>query len=260
MNYRDTSLTCQQCGKTFSWPAWAREWRVIAGLTALPDRCVACRLLAAQERIGAGAAAPAPPWDGLPVRTVTHGGQPGDPVNVACEGTRDELLAAFAAIGARPADPLSFRDDLHLAEAAIHRGVYMSAPVSRLFLFERVEDFAIETELGSVARRMHARFWDSGRQDQATGRAVWLGAVSLDSGIELLRRDHIPVGTTHHIDPDLDEVRDLLVLTLLEADRVTAVTRRPGIGPTADGRNGGGDPFRTDGEVVVMVIRASDPR
>jgi hypothetical protein len=65
------------------------------------------------------------------------------------------------------------------------------------------------------------------------------------------------VGTTHHIDPDLDAVRDLLALTLLEAGRVAAVARRPGIGPTADGRNGSGDPFRTDGEVVVMVVGTS---
>ena len=116
---------------------------MVTGITALPDYCVTCRFMAARQGIGAGATAPAPPWDGLPMRTVTHGGQSGDPVNLACEGTSEELLAAFAAIGARPAEPLSFRDDLHLAEAALLRGVYMSAPVSRLFLFGRVEDFAV---------------------------------------------------------------------------------------------------------------------
>jgi hypothetical protein len=157
MNYRDTILACRQCGKAFSWPSWAQEWRVVTGVSALPDYCVSCRLVAAQQHAGAGATAPAPPWDGLPMRTVTHGARAGDPVNFACEGTSEELLAAFAAVGARPADPLSLRDDLRLAEAALLRGVYMSAPVSRLYLFGRVEDFAIETELGSVARRMHAR-------------------------------------------------------------------------------------------------------
>jgi hypothetical protein len=170
------------------------------------------------------------------------------------EGTREELLAAFAAIGARPADPLSLRHDLHLAEAALHHGKYLSAPVSRLYLFGRVEDLAVETELGSVSSRMHARLWETGRQDQATGRAVWLGAASLDIGIELLRLDHIPMGTTHRIDPDVDAVRDLLMVILSEAGLVAAVTRCPGIGPTTDGRNGGGDRFFTDGAVVVMVV------
>jgi hypothetical protein len=88
---------------------------------------------------------------------------------------------------------------------------------------------------------MHARFWDSGRRDTATNRAVWLGAVSLDVGIEVLRHGYVPVGTTHHIDPDLDAARDLLLLSLLEAGQVRAAARRTGIGPTPDGRNGGGD-------------------
>jgi hypothetical protein len=197
---------------------------------------------------------PAPPWDGLPVRTVTRSGVPGDPINLAVEGTRADLLAAFARIGARPADPLSLRDDLHLAEDAIRHGSYPTAPVSRLFLFDRVEDFAIETELGSVASRLHARFWESGRQDGATGRTVWLGALSLDTGIELLRRDHIPVGTTHRIYPDLDAVRDLLMVVLSEAGLLEGTLRRPGIGPTPEGRNGGGDPFFTDGEVLVLIL------
>ena len=254
MVYQDLQLTCRQCGQSFTWPRWAQQWSVsrrrLSGSGVLPG---------VQGRGGAGRLAvadriPAPSWEGLPLRTVTHAGVPGDPINIAPEGGRDELLAAFAAIGARPADPLSLRDDLHLAEAAMRRGIYVSAPVSRLFLFDRVEDFAIETELGSVASRMHARFWDAGRQDPATGRALWLGAVSLDTGIELLRRHHIPVGTTHRIDPDLDAVRDLLMVMLIEAGLVGAVTRRPGIGRTPDGRNGSGDPFFTEGDVMVITV------
>ena len=259
MIYHDTNLTCLQCGQVFPWPAWAQEWRVATGPLQAPACCVPCRTKAGLERIAA-AAALALPWDGLSLRTVTRSGVPGDPVNMALEGTRDELLAAFAAIGARPADPLSWRDDLHLAEEAIRHGRYITAPVSRLFLFGRVEDFAIETELGSVASRMHARFWDTGRQDPANGRTAWLGAVSLDIGIELLRRDHLPVGTTHRIDPDLDAVRDLLTVALMEAGVVTAAARRLGIGPTLDGRNGSGDRFFTGGEVVVLVVDPSAGR
>jgi hypothetical protein len=45
---------------------------------------------------------------------------------------------------------------------------------------------------------------------------------------------------------------------LVEAGLVAAVVRRPGIGPTPDGRNGGGDLFFTDGAVVVVVLAAPD--
>jgi hypothetical protein len=254
MVYQDNQLICQVCGRPFLWPGWAQEWRIATGVPGLPARCPRCRVGAALARLGTPTVLPAPDWEGIPMRTTTKSGIPGDPINTALEGTRTDLLAAFARIGARPADPLSLRDDLRLAEDAIRHGAYPAAPVSRLFLFDRVEDVAVETELGSVASRMHARFWESGRRDVATDRAVWLGALSLDTGIKLLRRDHIPVGTTHRIDPDLDAVRDLLLVILIEAGLVEAVVRRPGIGPTPDGRNGGGDPFFTDGEVVVMVL------
>jgi hypothetical protein len=258
MVIHDAQLTCRQCGRVFPWPTWEQEWRNATGMTQPPTCCAACRQSGALERVAGTTVVPAPPWDGLPLRTVTHGGIPGDPINIAMEGTRADLLAACAAIGARVADPLSLRDDMHLAEEAVRHGAYLTAPVSRLFLFGRMEDFAIETELGSVASRMHARFWDADRQDPATGRALWLGAISLDTGIELLRRDHIPVGTTHRIYPDLDAVRDLFMVLLLEAGALTAVARRPGIGATSNGRNGGGDPFFTDGEVVVMVVTPVD--
>jgi hypothetical protein len=209
----------------------------------------------ALERTAHPAIVPVPPWDGLPMRTTTHRGIPGDPINLAIEGSGEALLAAFTTLGLPVADPLSLRSDLHIAAAAVRHTSYQAAPVSRLFLFGRAEDLAIEYELGSVAQRHHARFWQTGRQDAATQRDLWLGAVSTDSGIELLHRHHLPVGTTHRIDPNLDAARNLLMVVLVEAGLVDTVVKRPGIGATVDGRNGGGDPFFTDGDVVVMVLK-----
>ena len=45
------------------------------------------------------AVAPTPPWTDLPLRTMTHSHIPGDPINVAFEGTRATILAAFGTIG-----------------------------------------------------------------------------------------------------------------------------------------------------------------
>ena len=139
---------------------------------------------------------PAPPWSGLPTRTVTSAGVPGDPINVGFEGSRTAILAAFAAIGWTQADPLAVKTDVRLALAAIDHHPYPAAPVSRLYLFGRMEDLAVEHELGTVSRRDHARFWDTGRRDPVTHLELWIGDASRDVGIEVLRRHHLPVGTT----------------------------------------------------------------
>lgn len=199
--------------------------------------------------------APAPPWTGLPVRTVTSAGVLGDPVNVSFEGTRSEILAAFKAIGWLPADKLSVRNDLHMAEAAVLHRPYPTAPVSRLYLFKRMQDLAVEHELGStIARRDHARLWDTGRLDPATHLELWIGDAARDTGVEVLFRHHIPVGTTHHIGADVDAERDLIVQYLRHAGLVRAVVTEPGMGATTNGRNGAGDRFVTNGKAVVIVL------
>jgi hypothetical protein len=254
MKLSDLSLTCQTCGQPFIWPASLQGWPALPGGATQPALCMKCRVAAAYARTAASTVVPDPPWDGLPLRTTSHRGIPGDPINLAFVGSQAEIIAAFAAIKEVIADPLGIRDDLHLAEAALHHGSYAAAPVSRLFLFGRVEDLAIEHEIGSVAERHHARFWNTGRQDAATQRALWLGAASEDIGIEIVHDGPIPVGTTHRINPDLDLERDTIMVAMVEAGLISALVKRPGIGATDAGRNGEGDPFFTDGDVVVLVL------
>jgi hypothetical protein len=206
--------------------------------------------------IAAAAVTPAPPWSGLPMRPTTGSGVPGDPVNVAFEGSRAEILAALKAIGWLVADPLSVRNDLHMAQAAVSRHPYPTAPVSSLYLFKRMEDFAVEHELGStISRRDHMRLWDTQRSDPSTHLELWIGDASRDIGVEVLYRHHLPVGTTHHIDPNLDAERSLIVGEMQKDGLVTSVVMEPGIGATSNGRNGGGDRFYTDGKVAVIVLR-----
>jgi hypothetical protein len=202
------------------------------------------------------AIAPNPPWRGLPTRTLTGSGIVGDPVNVGFEGSQAQILAAFRAIGWVEADPLSLKSDARLAVDAVTHRLYPSAPVSKLFLFRRAEDFAVEHELGSVARRDHARFWDTGRKDPATGLEIWIGDAARDIGIEVLRKHGIPVGATHKIDPNLDGERSLIVNDLKSAGSVTAVIMEPGMGAVKNAVNGGGDHFGTDGKVALIILRA----
>jgi len=205
--------------------------------------------------LAASTATPKPPWQGLPVRTATGSGAAGDPVNVAFEGTRAGILAAFSRAGWLEADPLSLKNDLRLAQAAIDGRPYPKAPVSNLYLFGRSEDFAVEHELGTVARRDHARFWYTGRTDPATHLDLWVGDASRDDGIKVLRKHGLPVGTTHHIDPDLDTERSRIVGLIQATGMVSTVVMEPGMGATRNAKNGGGDPFSTDGKVSLIVLK-----
>jgi hypothetical protein len=202
------------------------------------------------------ASAPNPPWSGLPVHTSI---QPrsglGDPINLGLEGSKTQVLADFARIGWVVADPLSRGNDLHLAEAALRHGSYPHAPVSKQFLFGRLEDFAVEHELGWVGMRDHARFWDTGRLDPVTHRELWVGAASRDIGITVLKRHHLPVGTTHRIDGNLDTERNLVVQEMETDKLVAALTTEPGVGKTSNGVTGGGSHYRTDGKVDVAELK-----
>lgn len=201
----------------------------------------------------------APPWRGLPLDTRTRSGTPGDPINVAFEGSRSTILAAFHTIGWVQADPLSRGDDLRLVRDALEGKSYPAAPISNLYLFGRPEAVAVEHELGSVARRDHARLWDTNRTDPRTGEELWIGDAARDVEIEVVRkhgfRDALPVSTTHRIGPAIDAERHRIVSAMRGAGGVQALVMEPGIGPTTDGRNGENNRFYTDGRVAVIVLK-----
>jgi len=134
----------------------------------------------------------------------------------------------------------------------LHRP-YPTAPVSPLFYDGRREDLAFQKPDGtSPARRHHVRFWrvlDSGEE----GPPVWLGAATFDRSVGLSRYTG---QVTHHIGADIDAERDLLVDDLERAGMVQAAYQVSGIGPTLAGRNGGGDRYRTDGEIQITQLVA----
>jgi hypothetical protein len=83
---------------------------------------------------------------------------------------------------------------------------------------------------------------------------LWLGAASFDRGVGLSR---LTGQVTHHIDPDLDTERDRLMADLERAGQLARRYQQPGVGPTRDGRNAGGDRYVTDGLLSVGVLRAT---
>ena len=59
---------------------------------------------------------------------------------------------------------------------------------------------------------------------------------------------------THHVAPDIDAERDFLSGDLEQAKKVETTYWVSGVGPTLFGRNGGGDPFFTDGEIAFAKL------
>ncbi len=80
---------------------------------------------------------------------------------------------------------------------------------------------------------------------------MWLGAATLDRGVGV---SHYTGAVTHHIAADLDAERAMLATDLEAAGMVTAKYQVTGIGPTFNGRNGGGDLYYTDGEIWVLRL------
>jgi hypothetical protein len=189
-----------------------------------------------------------------PMVTRTSDGIPGDPLNVGLVGREEEIFVAMQAAGWDPADPVTLRSSIEIVGSVLLDRRYVHAPVSPLFLEGRKEDLAFEKPVGQSAdQRHHVRFWkvlESGEE----GRPVWLGAVTFDRGVGF---SHDTGEVTHHIAPDIDTERDLLIGDLAAAGKLTAIYQVTGIGPTLYGRNGGGDPYYSDGELVVGRLVAA---
>jgi hypothetical protein len=187
----------------------------------------------------------------LGARTVTALGIPGDVINVGLEGSEDDVLCAMNAAGWSPSDPVTLISSLRIVGSVAFRRPYHRAPVSPLFFDGRRQDLAFEMPSGLSARtRHHVRFWKALEKGD-DGRPVWLGAAVFDDGLGI---SHYTGQITHHTAPDIDAERDFLIHSLVDAKRVDKTYSVSGIGPTLFGRNGGGDPFYTDGEIAFADL------
>src|SRR3954449_4834017 len=188
---------------------------------------------------------------GLPMATRTAQDIPGDPLNIGLVGSREDVVWAMQSAGWLPADPITLESSLEIAGSVLLDRPYRDAPVSPLFYLDRREDLAFEKPVGNSAdHRHHVRFWKVLDQGQEQ-RPVWLGAVTYDRSVGVSRYTG---AITHHIGADIDAERKLLAGELESAGMVDARYQVTGIGPTMNGRNGGGDLYYTDGEVWILRL------
>ena len=187
----------------------------------------------------------------LPMVTRTGDGIPGDALNVGLVGNKEDITRAMHAAEWYPADPITLRTSVEIIGSAVFDRPYHDAPVSPLYYQGEKEQLAFEKPDGKSAdRRHHVRLWQV-LEKGTDGRPVWLGSITFDRGVGL---SHDTGQVTHHIAPNIDAERDLLMHDLREAGMVEAFFQISGVGPTLFGRNGEGDPYYTDGEIDVARI------
>lgn len=182
--------------------------------------------------------------------TRTADGHPGDPINIALKGTEQEVVRAMTAAGWYPADPITFATSARIVVDSVLHKPDDRAPVSNLYLFGRKEDLAFELPVGDDPRRRHhVRFW---KGDQLyDGREVWFGSASFDERVGL---SHTTGEVTHHIAPDIDAERDLIMRGLAQAGWAASEYFIDGFHKRLEGHNGGGDLWRTDGRLGVVEL------
>jgi hypothetical protein len=197
-----------------------------------------------------------PALDDVPGITQAADGIPGDPLNVALVGTEAQVKRIMVAAKWYPADPLTLRSCLEIAEASVLKRPYDDAPVSNLFLFGRKEDLAFEQPVGMDPRqRHHVRFWRAPKADP-DGRPFWVGSATYDTRVGF---SHTTGQITHHIGADVDAERDHVLASLEKTGELQETYAIDDFHEIRQGRNGGGDPWHTDGRLLVGVIDDHKP-
>lgn len=187
----------------------------------------------------------------IPHIAHTGTGIPGDPINVGLVGSETEITTMMVAAKWYPADPLTLESCLKIAQASALKRPYDSAPVSNLYLWGRKQDLAFEQPVGDNPRqRHHVRFWRSEKVDE-NGRPLWAGAAIFDRRVELSRTTG---QITHQTDGNIDAERDYLFTDLAQTGDLADTYIVDNFHTTRTGRNGGGDPWFTDGRLFVGLI------
>lgn len=178
------------------------------------------------------------PTNHLPLYCVTPDGFASDPLNIGIIATRRGLITAMEEAGWYVADRHSFKNVARMVAGTLLGQTYKRAPVSSLYLFGRKQDIAFEIPIENVpGQRHHVRFWATTyenkkrlsvqsiawhhRREHILGdNLLWVGAASLDTGINFIRHN---LQLTHMIDPDTDSERELIVKQLKATGKASGV-------------------------------------
>lgn len=215
------------------------------------------------------------PADHLPLYCVTPDGFASDPLNVGIIATRRQLINCMEQAGWHVADARSLRNNIREMLSAIYDWSYPNAPVSSMYLFGRRQDIAFQIPIKGVTggSRHHVRFWATtyenkrplgihtiawhNRRARVYGdNLLWVGAASLDEGINFIRHNF---QLTHMIRPDTDSERKLIVDSL-KTQRLVKSTKTIRLGePYRLINRVVGGSLHTDGRMAVITLKDRAP-
>lgn len=177
-----------------------------------------------------------------------------DPINLAFFGNERNIHEAMKKAGWIQADKLTLKTMVRTTLASFFRMSYPSAPVGRMYLFDRIHNFAYEQEVGgSPNKRHHIRFWKVPRGWRLPGghEAEWLAAATYDTHVGV----KIATGQIdHYIHEDVDNERDYIIKTLKKTKSVKKIEVVKHFTDAFHDRNNGGDRIKTDGSLPFIYL------
>jgi hypothetical protein len=185
--------------------------------------------------------------------TNADGTRNGDPLNFVLIASEEAFISGFLRAGWDQTTVLSAASGLRTASAALLGKTYANAPISALYALGRSQDIGLQKARDNIKQRNHLRAWLA--PVTYRGTRVWIGQISRDIGFRMTAKS--PTFTTHKIDPDVDEARDVLALDLANARSVAAFGLARGMeqaSPDAPHENLTGDPYFTDGLRSVLFL------
>jgi hypothetical protein len=175
----------------------------------------------------------------IPLYCTTPDGFACDPINIGIIGTQEELVTAMTKAGWYQADKRTLYTVFKLGMSMVLKRPYHTAPFSSLYLFGRSQDIGFELPLDNNPRhRHHVRFWAAShtgdprhldyisfwdrfhKSNLLTGKVLWVGAASLDTGLGVIRHN---AQLTHMIHYDTNAERELITKGLKKAGLVKKV-------------------------------------
>jgi len=179
-------------------------------------------------------------------------GNPGDMVNFALVGSKEQVEAAFKAAGWVAVDKSVQDAIINGLLKTLSREAYTEMPMSTLYLFGRPQDmsFARADPLLVAAERHHLRVWQTDKT--VNGRLLWVGSATHDIGFE---KDQRNGKVTHKIDPVIDKERDYLLQSFDATGAFSSAAYVTPTNPLLDAKTATGGSFQSDGRIVVMELK-----
>jgi hypothetical protein len=185
-----------------------------------------------------------------PKMTVTSEGKTSDPVNLIVAGSEAQVRHVFGSQGWTAAEKISAISTAKMIKQTVTMGDYANAPMSALFLYNRIMDQAWQKNNVGTYQRDHLRVWQTPLKDHL-GRPFWAIAATKDVAVKWNYKSMLP---THQISPDIDAERQLVVNDFLKSGQVKLRYQLQSLAPEFKGSNGGGDEFYSDGKVEVLEL------